>query len=466
MLIDNEKLMLEWNWKKNNELGLDPTKITYSSGQKAWWVCKEGHEWFAFISNRTKGSGCPYCSGRKVLAGYNDLATIRPDLAREWNYKKNDGLTPQMVTQKSNKKVWWVCDKGHEWEAIINNRQKGANCPYCVNQKILQGYNDLQTIDPFLAIEWHPIKNGTLTPKDVSVGSNKRIWWMCEFGHEWEASICNRYHGSGCPFCHNETKTSFAEQSIFFYLKQVTTAKNRHTDFGKEIDIYLPEYKIGIEHNGKYYHQNKRQQDKDKIEYFLKKGIRIISVNESDVNKVDGDVIRYKYNRITKGSLDWAISVIFNMIGLKHLNFNTIADSIEIWSQYIRTKKEDSFLNKHPQLSDEWCYEKNGSLKPDMVSSRSGKRVWWKCNKCGHEWQARVADRSDGCICPECRKKEIIAVSSKPVYCVELQQEFSSITEAQQKTGAKNISMCISGKRKSAGKHPVTGEKLHWRYVP
>lgn len=457
--------MSEWNWEKNNELRLDPTKITCRSGQKAWWKCKEGHEWFAFISNRAKGSGCPFCAGRKVLVGYNDLATTKPDLAQEWNYEKNNELTPQMVTKNSNKKVWWKCNEGHEWEAIINNRQKGAGCPYCVNQKILPGYNDLQTINPHLASEWHPIKNGILSPCQVGVGSHKKVWWMCQFGHEWKADINNRHRGAGCPDCKNETKTSFPEQAILFYLRKVTAAESRNTDFGKEIDIYLPEYKIGIEHNGKYYHQDRRKKDKEKIKYFANKGVRIISVNEDDADCIVGDVIKYKYDKITKGSLDWAINTILNILNLHYSPVNVCNDSIQILNQYVCMQKENSFLKVYPQLSSEWHNSKNGILTPDMVTPHSGKTVWWQCAECGYGWLAKISDRGRGYGCPECRKKKIIAASAKPVYCIELQQKFSSITEAQQITGAKNISMCCNGKRKSAGKHPITGEKLTWRYI-
>ena len=62
-LIDNPTLMAEWNWEKNNEL--DPKTLTCGSHAKVWWKCEKGHEWQARIADRNKGSGCPYCSGRK-----------------------------------------------------------------------------------------------------------------------------------------------------------------------------------------------------------------------------------------------------------------------------------------------------------------------------------------------------------------------------------------------------------------
>ncbi len=88
-LIDNPTLMAEWNWEKNNALDLDPKTLTLGSNKKVWWKCSKGHEWQATINHRNNGRGCPHCSGRKVLKGYNDLATVNPKLATEWNYDKN-----------------------------------------------------------------------------------------------------------------------------------------------------------------------------------------------------------------------------------------------------------------------------------------------------------------------------------------------------------------------------------------
>ena len=102
-----------------------------NSGKKVWWKCEKGHEWQARISHRNKGIGCPYCSGKKVLQGYNDLATINPELAKEWNCEKNGNLKPEDFTANSGKKVWWKCEKGHEWKATIANRNRGRGCPIC-----------------------------------------------------------------------------------------------------------------------------------------------------------------------------------------------------------------------------------------------------------------------------------------------------------------------------------------------
>ena len=71
----------------------------------------------------------------KLVKGVNDLETLNPTLAEEWNYEKNGTLTPDQVTAGSNKKVWWKCKFGHEWEAIVGSRSKGHGCPFCSGRR-------------------------------------------------------------------------------------------------------------------------------------------------------------------------------------------------------------------------------------------------------------------------------------------------------------------------------------------
>ena len=198
---DNAQLMAEWDWERNSEFNFNPERLTLGSHTKAWWKCSEGHEWQATIKDRNHGRGCPYCSGKSVLKGYNDLQTLNPNLAKEWNYEKNADLTPDNVTPGSNKKVWWECSKGHEWQAVIKNRNNGIGCPFCAGQQVLKGYNDLQTVNPTLAKEWHYEKNNSITPMDITANSGQKVWWKCQEGHEWHAVVSDRNKGKGCPYC-------------------------------------------------------------------------------------------------------------------------------------------------------------------------------------------------------------------------------------------------------------------------
>ena len=197
LAIKNPKLSQQWHPTKNG--ALTPSDVKAGSGKKVWWVCEKGHEWEATILNRTNGRDCPYCSGRYAYDD-NSLRTLNPELAKQWHPTKNGDLTPDRVTVSAGKKVWWICDKGHEWEATINSRTSGRGCPFCSGKRVCDD-NSLQTSNPELAKYWHPTKNGDLTPGDVTVGSDKKVWWVCEKKHEWEATISNRVNGRGCPFC-------------------------------------------------------------------------------------------------------------------------------------------------------------------------------------------------------------------------------------------------------------------------
>ena len=123
----------QWDPERNGET--DPMTVSPASHDKYWWLCQLGHSYRAAPYSRTreKGSGCPYCTGRKVLPGFNDLATKKPGLAEEWYQPLNGQLKPTEVSPGSNKKVWWRCSERHVWQAFIYARAKpnGTDCPVC-----------------------------------------------------------------------------------------------------------------------------------------------------------------------------------------------------------------------------------------------------------------------------------------------------------------------------------------------
>ena len=201
----------------------------------------------------------------------------------------NGDLKPEDFTIGSHKKVWWICDKGHEWKTIVKSRSKGDGCPVCSGQKVLIGFNDLQTLKPIVAAQWHPILNGDLKPEDFTIGSHKKVWWLCDKEHKWDAFIFNRSRGFGCPKCAN--LISKGETQIANYIKSFglrILQSNRKILKGQEIDIYIPEKKIAIEFNGTYWHD---ENHKDKNYHYDKwlacknLGIQLIQIWEDDWNK-------------------------------------------------------------------------------------------------------------------------------------------------------------------------------------
>lgn len=134
LIIEDKKLLDMWNFPKNNNINIET--VTLGSNKKVWWKCDKGHEWEALICNMSKSKDCPYCTNRKVLKGYNDLATLNPTLIEEWNYNKNIDILPTEVSAHSGRKVWWKCSKcNHEWQATIDKRSNGRGCPKCKNKK-------------------------------------------------------------------------------------------------------------------------------------------------------------------------------------------------------------------------------------------------------------------------------------------------------------------------------------------
>ena len=219
-------LAKQWHPTKNGDL--TPLDFTRRSGIKVWWKCKKGndHEWKSSIDNRVNGKGCPICSGQKTVLS-NCLATLRPDLAKQWHPTKNKDLTPFVIMPGSGIKVWWKCDKGddHVWQARVVSRNKGSGCIICSGQKTVLS-NCLATKRPELINQWHPTKNGNLTPFDIMPSSNKKIWWKCNKNHHhvWYQSP-NKRSQTKCPYC----KTKFVSKSKNFGILHPNLANEWHS---------------------------------------------------------------------------------------------------------------------------------------------------------------------------------------------------------------------------------------------
>ena len=193
----------EWDYDKNHPLR--PESFTAKSKSKVWWLCPKGHSYETTIGERTredkKSGGCPYCSGRRA-SKENNLQDAHPDIAKEWHPDKNKGLIPKDFTRASDKKAWWLCPKGHSYKATVKNRTNNkSGCPYCAG-KFPSNENNLVSIFPEIAKEFHPSKNGNESPYQFTYGSKRKIWWLCSKGHSYEATVNSRTNKrTGCPYC-------------------------------------------------------------------------------------------------------------------------------------------------------------------------------------------------------------------------------------------------------------------------
>ena len=206
------------------------------------------------------------------------LNQSHPELTAEFHPTKNGNLTPDDVVAGTRKKIWWLCkDCDHEWMNTGDNRSRRAQgCPACAGKAVhVDGRNSLNSTHPDLASEWHPVKNGDLTPDHVVAGTNQKIWWLCEdCDHEWRNTGGHRTRrAQGCPAC------------------------------------------------------------------------------AGNVVHIDG---------------------------------------------------RNSLASISPTIASEWHPENNGNLTPDDVVAGTHQKIWWLCKDCDHEWIADGGHRKRGSGCPAC----------------------------------------------------------------
>jgi predicted secreted protein len=434
------RLAKDWHPTKNGDL--TPKDVGIGTAKKVWWKCDKGddHEWDASIVKRSNGKGCPICSGHKV-AKSTSLATLKPSIAKQWHPTKNSDLTPFDVSIGSSKEIWWKCNKGddHEWKATVNNRIKGSGCAVCVNQVAVNS-NCLATVYPELAEQWHPTKNGNLTPNEVTFGSNKKVWWKCPKGkeHEWKTSVAHRsYSNTGCPFCFNPS--SVPELRILSELRTIFTAVEHRVNFdGFEVDIYIPELKIGIEYDGKFWHQKKEKQDLIKNDA-LKEKVKLIRVRDKGLFAITDKDILQKTTKVTVETIKLILEEISKLIKIEsHETLNRINNykKNKSWAASDSFRKlhaaknhiafEDSIEYLNPEISKLWHPTKNEPLLPKHFLPGSNKKVWWKCDKgYDHEWETQIKHlclQNTGCSV--CSNQKIVVSNSLTTLNPELAKQW------------------------------------------
>ena len=424
----------------------------------------------------------------KTVTDENRLSVIYPEIAKEWDYDKNKSLTPHDVSYGSNRKVWWICAEcGYEWEAKIANRSFGRGCPCCANKVVVSGVNDLATRNPSLAQEWHPTRNGDITPDKVMLGTAKKVWWLCPYGHSYQASVLHRGHGTNCPDCNAGRQTSFAEKAVFYYIKKiypdaihrdVTTLGNR-----MELDIYIPSLRLAIEYDGAFWHDSKKAKEREqsKFERCQELGINLLRIKEkvrplgedtsrwtlfadpTGHNKNLDDVIRQILEKIDPNYSFWTRKTLYP---IPSVTVDTQRDRFDIIGALI--EKYD-WSQEYPQLVQEWHPTKNEGRTLDMFSRGSDEKVWWMCSECHREWEASISHRVMGTGCSVCYRKRNRGKGhclARTIYQYtqdgQFVREWDCVSDVSRELGinTSNITMCAKGTRKSAGGFVWRYEKL------
>lgn len=286
-----------------------------------WWYSEAcGHVWDARVHHRTEiDTGCPFCNGKRVLIGFNDIATTHPAVASEWHPWLNGHASPTSTHGGFNKKVWWLCPKNHSyWTSPESRTRAHIGCHFCSGQRVLITFNDLLTTHPELCEEWHPTKNTEWTPTSVSAGSGKDVWWLCrKCSHEWPIRVVSRTKApegarrpSGCPECKWSTwGTSETEDDLFGAMKkqipdlEASYAIARSVEFAAKrrtwrVDMFSPSLNLVIEYDGELWHLPSifpggveagmavLKRDHAKTEDLLGQGFRVLRVRSGKLPKI------------------------------------------------------------------------------------------------------------------------------------------------------------------------------------
>jgi uncharacterized Zn-finger protein len=409
--VIHPELAEQWHPTKNGEL--TPDKVAPYTAAKVWWKCYYGHEWQAAIGSRAKGIGCPYCYGRYPTEDYN-LQVMNPEVAAQWHPTKNGDLTPDKVAPNSVKKVWWICENGHEWQAKVCDRNKGTGCRLCKIKEArgkTRGTISLRSAYPETAAQWHPTKNGELTPDNISYGSKRKVWWMCGEGHEWQAAVKKRTtYGTKCPYCSGHLPDEKNNLAVVY----PDLARQWHPT-----------------KNGELKPRQITPGTKQKIWWLCEKGH---AYETSVLGRTNGAGCPYCSRK--RPSKDYNLQVIFPDIAAQWhpvKNGDLTPDQVmphastkvwwrcekghEWWLEVSNRRKggevrgcpicagRKRFKKVDPDLIRQWHPTKNGKNTAETVDPNSTEQIWWICEK-AHEWQMSILDRHYGAGCPECKREQ------------------------------------------------------------
>ncbi len=350
--------------------------------------------------------------------------------------------TMQDISYGSKKLAYWYCDKCKTvyTQAIQNKTIQNQNCPICSHRRLVKGINDFETFCKnhsefsHLLLEWDYEEN-TLKPDEIFPNYTKTIAWKCKNGHTWKTSPNNRIHNkNNCKKCSEECRISFAEKVVLFYIKQTFSNVKENYRFidnsQMELDIFIPDIKLGIEYDGSFWHKDS---SKDQMKYKKCKecGILLYRIREQKCKKVEDIADKvYSLEEENNKDLDNAIETLFDYINeyltnIEKPNVDWKRDYTNINNLVEYSIKEKSIAN-YPLLLKQWNNTKNGNLTPDRVYANSNNPCYWVCDVCGYgndeNWFVSPNSRieSNGKIngCPVCSNKILkVGINDFETFC-------------------------------------------------
>ena len=397
-------LMEDWDYINNS---IDPHSVgSKSSRINVFWICKKcGESYPRTPAAQLKSGGlCKDCTVQKRIESYKktilakgSIGDFHPEAAEEWMNERNGNISLKDIPICSNTKFWWKCKEcGHEWLATPAERwHKGNNrgCQKCSYKKISETWR-IVFIKCFMNLFF-------------IFFYSKKVFFKCKFGHSYKQKISLKIKNAlPCPFC--VRKTSFAEQSIAFYLGKVCKVEQNVFTRRHEIDVLLPELHVGIEYDGWYYHSKPKQKERDKKKevFYAKHGIKIIRVKEVQV--YEGKELTFPGNKPQQEHFEKLIKDLCSILHLEVPDVNIERDFITIKSMVTDYTITNSIVNKAPELLQYWDYEGNEGVDPANVHYGSNEYYSWICPNCNKTFLRSVYQQKNAKnkFCEHCARSQ------------------------------------------------------------
>ena len=433
LIVKRPDLLEEWDYTRNADAGIDVSMITCGSKKKAWWRCYVCHgEYQMTVHHKTSGQGCPYCSGHRVLKGYNDLLTCNHELiCNEWDWAENDkrGLKPDCITSGSETEAWWRCDTCNgKYEMPISSKTSGQRCLYCSGRMVLKGYNDLMTLHPELvSSEWDWAENDKhgLKPDELTCGLQNKAYWHCPACHGiYDMLIIDKVKGRGCPYCNSQKVLKGFNDLASCYPELIESswdwAENDKHDL-KPDEVTCHSNKKAYWHcnvcNGRYKSMISCKTNGRGCPFCA--GVRVLvgfndlmsnypELVNSEWDWIENDKHGLKPDSILSKShrkVWWNCNYCHGKYEMK-IQYKTSGQGCPFCAGKRVLKGFNDLQSLYPELvKSEWDYEKNNAigLKPDEITSKSDKKAWWICESYKHSWMTTVYNRTGlGSKCPHC----------------------------------------------------------------
>jgi very-short-patch-repair endonuclease len=319
-------IAIEWNHEKNSPL--TPDLFTPKSDQKFWWICFKNHTWQATIKNRTiRNSGCPHCFNenrageinKRHLSKLGSISEKYPEVLPFWDHEKNNPRDPENITAVLTNTYSWICKEGHDFTRLLKSMVKDTSCNRC---------QSIHKTHPELLKEWDYEKNSEINPLEIRQGSGISLWWICENGHSWSASIVRRL---------KDNKKCYICLSLGFRFPYLLN----EWDFEKNTELDPMVVHAGTKKKAWWKCLHDHQ---------------------------------------------WETS-IDNRTGDKKSNCPVCARKIAAEkTRLVKLNKSGSLKDNFPEIALKWNKELNKDLTPNKISSNSHTPVWWTCN-CGNFYE-------------------------------------------------------------------------------